>query len=329
MSVHIENQKNNYIIVRSLTTRSLLPQNSYLSKDASYVSRKEIAFCATRVTAINEYYELGWAHPKEIALFSSVIIGAHPGYGKVFIYPVRWPFCIDDYGQDLSDLNYIEQLGEEIKRKIGVSIDSNEQQNPWEDLPPVFTNSPYEFNNNVKLNNDYKNHLFESINCENDLLIRGLSHLIKTGMLTRLGRMFFDTACLELYVALEATLHIILERLKDFGMNNPSNKDASDYILEQFGESYRLDRYYQDFYDDRIKAIHPNSRFGTAKFVPLYTDDLYILYDDLLRNFEFLITNKPNNYENYYQAFPNETINLTEPGDKMPPGRLSLGTDKI
>lgn len=294
----------NYIIVRPLTTRSLLPQKSYFDKDGSYVSREEISFCVTRTTSLEAYYELGWSHPKEIALFSSLVIGAHPEHGKVFIYPVRWPYYINDEGQDLSDPNYIEELVEGIKREIGTNLGTTKQLNPWEELPPAFINSPYEFNN-VQLNNAYQNHLFKIIDCESDLLIRGLSHLLKSGMLSKLGRMFVDTACLELYVALEATLHIILNRLRDSGMNNPSNKDASDYILEKFGETYRLDRYYQDFYDDRIKAMHPNSRFGTAKFVPLYVDDLYMLYDDLLRNFEYLITNKPNSYKYYYEDNPN------------------------
>jgi len=290
-----KNPKGNYIIVRPLTTRSLLPRDSYLDKDGSYVSREEVAFCVTRVTSQEEYYELGWSHPKEIALFSSLVIGANPDYGKIFIYPVRWPYYINDDGQDLSNTNYIEELVEGIKREIGANLGTNKQLNPWDELPPAFINSSYEFNN-VLLSNTYQNHIFKKIDCESDLLIRGLSHLLKSGMLSNLGRMFVDTACLELYVALEATLHIVLKRLKESGLKNPSNKDASDYILKKFGESYRLDRYYQDFYDDRIKALHPDSRFGTAKFVPLYVDDLYTLYNNLLRNFEFLITNEPNSY---------------------------------
>lgn len=125
--------------------------------------------------------------------------------------------------------------------------------------------------------------------------------MVKCGMLRSLGRAFFDTACLEIYVALEATLEIILERLRKSGNPNPSNRDASDYLLTASNETYRLERYYSAFYDDRIKAIHPNSRFGLARFTPLYVDDLYMLYNDLVRNFEFLITDVPNCYIKYQQ----------------------------
>jgi hypothetical protein len=63
--------------------------------------------------------------------------------------------------------------------------------------------------------------------------------------------------------------------------------------------SFALDKYYEEFYEDRIKAVHPNSRFGPAKFTPLYVDDLFMLYNDLLRTFEFLITGKPNSYAEF------------------------------
>lgn len=306
-----EKPKDNYLIVRPLTTRSLLPQENYSDKDGSFISREDVAFFVTRVTSTDEYYELGWSHPKEIALFSSLVIGAHPDYGKVFIYPVRWPLYVDDTGQDLSDKNYLEELADGIKRETGAKLGTAKQINPWEELPPAFIKTPYEINKNTRLDKNYQNLLFKSIDCDSDLLIRGLSHLLKSGMLSKLGRMFIDTACLELYVALEATLHIILSRLRKTGMSSPSNKDASDYLLDKFGESYRLDRYYQDFYDDRIKALHPNSRFGTAKFVPLYVDDLYMLYNDLLRNFEFLITNKPNCYKEFIEQIPNKSLRRT------------------
>lgn len=180
----------------------------------------------------------------------------------------------------------------------GALLDESESgaKNAWEELPPLLVSRPYNFNGNVRLASEYQAFLLNSIDLNNHLLIRGLSHLLKTAMLKCLSRTFVDTACLEIYVALESTLQIILERLRRSGMANPSNKDASNYLLEAFDEPYRLEKYYEPYYEDRIKAVHPSSRFGVAKFTPLYVDDLFMLYDDLLRNFEFLITGKINCY---------------------------------
>lgn len=287
-----------FLVVRTLTTHSVLPDHHILDKNASLFVQDDICFTVTRVISRERYYELQWSFPEEIAFFSSLILGVHPDHGKIFIFPVRWPFYLEDTGQDLSKKNFLTKLAEKIKTGISSSLETSSYLNNQEFLPAKFIDASYQYGT-VGLSKDYRRFLFDKINTENDLLIRGLSHLIKCGMLRQLGRMFFDTASLELYISLEASLHIIQEKLRQNGIQNPSNKDASDYILEKFGEPYRLDRYYEDFYDDRIEAVHPHSRFGKSMFVPHYVTDLYMLYNDLMRNYEFLITGKPE----YYQKF--------------------------
>lgn len=260
-----------------------------------------MSFSVTRTEEEDPYYELAWCHSEEVRLYGSLIVGAHPEHGKVFIYPMRWPFYIGDEGQDLSSPTILEEIRISLKRKVADRYAAGRDASTWEELPPFLKNRPYQTNSNVKLTPQYQAYLRESIDPHCDLMIRGLSHMVKCGMLKSLGRAFVDTACLEIYVALEATLEIILDRLRKNGNPNPSNRDASDYLLTAFNEAYRLDRYYGAFYDDRIKAVHPKSRFGIARFTPLCVDDLYMLYNDLLRNFEFLITDVPNCYMTFQQ----------------------------
>jgi hypothetical protein len=283
---------NNVIVLRSLSTLSLLPNNSYVNTNASFVSGEEVSFTATRVTKDDEYYELAWAYPEEVALMASITIGAHPDFGKVSFFPARWPIYVVDEGQDLSDMKVLTIAESLLRAQLTES-----KMNSWEELPPFLTSRPYSFNDNLHLSKAYQLKLLHLIDINDSLMIRGLVHLLKTSMLRCLSRSFIDTACLEIYIALEATLEIILRKLRSKGVLNPSNKDASDYLLQSFGESYRLEKYYQEYYEDRIKAIHPNSRFGPAKFPPLFVDDLYMLYNDLLRTYEFLITAQPNSYE--------------------------------
>ena len=276
----------------------MLPNNHVLDTQASLFIRDSICFSITRIRSGEEYYELQWKYPEEIAFYRSLIIGIHPDYGKLFIFPVRWHFYMDDNRQDLSSTDFLANVAEKITTEISTKIEKQKNLYKWDLLPSKFIAASYQFRT-VRVSREYQKFLFNQIDIDNDLLIRGLSHLIKCGMLRQFGRMFYDTASLELYISLEATLHIILERLRQNGKQNPTNKDASDYLLERFGESYRLDRYYEDFYDDRIRAVHPESRFGKAMFVPHYVDDLYILYNDLLRNYEFLITGKSECYQEF------------------------------
>lgn len=286
------------IALRPLSTLSLLPDTSFLNLDASLVIGEELSFTAVRIAEDEEYFELAWASPEEVALLASITVGAHPEYGKVHFFPARWPVYVVDEGQDLSDANILE-LAEAVLRKALSAESDSGVKNAWEELPPLLTSKPYKFNSNVRLTGAYQAFLLLSIDLNNHLLIRGLSHLLKTAMLKCLSRTFVDTACLEIYVSLESTLQIILGRLRSGGMVNPSNKDASNYLLEAFGVPYRLEKYYEPYYEDRIRAIHPSSRFGEAKFTPLYVDDLFMLYNDLLRNYEFLITGKINCYAEF------------------------------
>lgn len=286
------------IALRPFSTLGILPASSYLGVNASLVIGNELSFSAVRIGNDEEYFELAWAAPEEIALFASITIGAHPEHGKVHLFPARWPTYIEDEGQDLADHHVLEYAADCLTAELGHEGRSC-RLNSWEELPASCIGRPYKFNSNVRLSSEYQAYLINRISINDHLLIRGLSHLLKSAMLKCLSRSFIDSACLEIYVALEATLQIIMEKLRAQGHASPSNKDASDFILNAFGEPYRLEKYYESYYEDRIKAVHPNSRFGIAKFTPLYVDDLYMLYDDLLRNYEFLITGKANCYREW------------------------------
>lgn len=289
------------ITLRSLTTFSLLPTSSIMTTNASLYIGEQLSFSATRAEEESDYYELAWCDAEEIALLSSIIVGIHPDHGKAFLFPARWPFYLEDNGEDLSDPNLLAKIDVTLKKEIAARFASGRDPNSWEELPPFLKNRPYEFNA-ILSSTKYHLYLFEHIKPDDTLLIRGLSHLLKSGMLRCMGRTFVDTACLEIYVALEATLQIILNRLQLAGNQNPTNRDASNYLLTAFNEPATSERYYSEYYDDRIKAIHPNSRFGAAKFTPLYVDDLFMLYNDLLRTYEFLIAGVPHGYKGYHTA---------------------------
>jgi hypothetical protein len=273
---------------------------SFLGFDASLIIDEALSFSATRVLEDEDeqYYELAWASPEEIALFASITVGANPDFGKAHLFPARWPVHVSDEGQDLSDLNVLTEARGVLIETLSATA-SRVELNEWVEHPPLLSSRAYRLNGDLGLPPAYQSLLLRSIDRTDPLMIRGLAHLLKTAMLKCLSRTFVDTGCLELYVALEASLQIIMRTLRENGVRNPSNRDASDYLLEAFGASYRLDKYYEEFYEDRIKAVHPNSRFGPASFTPLYVDDLFMLYNDLLRTFEFLITGKPNAYEEF------------------------------
>lgn len=304
-----EKDERQRIVLRPLASSSLLPEQSCLSSNSSLIVEEGLSFFAARIVEDEEYFELAWSTPEEISLMAALTIGANPDFGKVCLFPARWPVYVADEGQDLSSAVAVENATKLLRQKL---LESRNPNN-WEEMPPFVTERPYGFNRGMPLSPEYVSRLIASIDTNNHVLVRGLSHLLKTSMLKQLSSSFIDTACLEIYVALEATLDLILERLRQAGHPNPSNRDASRYIQEAFGQPHKVDKYYEQYYEDRIKAVHPNSRFGASNFTPLYVDDLYMLYEDLLRNFEFLITGIPNCYKKYEAVCSNNSLQARRP----------------
>lgn len=89
---------------------------------------------------------------------------------------------------------------------------------------------------------------------------------------------------------LDASLRLFLREMRKAGYVNPTAKDAGALLDDVFDNEYDSNRYFTDFYEDRIKTMHPESRFGTYPSAPLAADDYYQLSESLRAVYDFLIT---------------------------------------
>jgi hypothetical protein len=103
---------------------------------------------------------------------------------------------------------------------------------------------------------------------------------------------FLEHANIALWIALDASLRLLLREMRKAGFANPSAKDAGALLDDAFDSQYASEGYFTDFYEDRIKTIHPESRFGTYPAAPLSVDDYYMLDESLRSVYEFLITGR-------------------------------------
>jgi hypothetical protein len=120
-------------------------------------------------------------------------------------------------------------------------------------------------------------------------MLRGLSAILKADML-QVHREFGEEAQSLLYVAMEAAFQLTLRILRESGVQNPSALDAGQFLYSTFPNEQPGRRFFEDYYDDRIKAFHPHSRFGTFAFPPMNAGDFYGLRAGLISMFQFLIT---------------------------------------
>ena len=275
------------IIIRAYMPIGYYPKKALGQKDSSFIIDEKLIFSAVRFKAvgIEEYYiEREWIVPEEVKLLSSIALSVEDDRGKVFAYPHPVGFRIEDKGYDLSEISTLLEFQSALTRKI-----KDENNTFWQTVsPPLALGGPeYQINESVA-NLSRQMEIYDAINLDDHLLIRGLGAFLK-GDLLSVHHIFHTEACISLHIAMEATLQIILRRLRN-NIHNPSNKDASEYLGNVFNSKYIPEKYFEDYYRDRIVAVHPSNRIGTFPDAPLSADDFYDLYEQLRSVYDFLIT---------------------------------------
>ena len=107
------------------------------------------------------------------------------------------------------------------------------------------------------------------------------------------GSGFTEEAAILAFISLDASFNIVLKRLRHSGFKNPTSEDAMQYIARVFS-SEEEGKYFEYYYEQRIKTVHPSSRFGSFPHAPLYADDYTHLFDDLLELYAFFICGNVN-----------------------------------
>ena len=138
------------------------------------------------------------------------------------------------------------------------------------------------------INYELAKNIYNNIDLNDSLMIRGLYTLIKAGML-KSHHQFFEEAIYSLFITMEVSYRLVLRELKNLGNKNPTSQDAMTYIHDAFYDIYRVEKYFEEYYEGRIKSLHPESRFGIHPHAPLAVDDCFHLFDDMIEVYAFLI----------------------------------------
>lgn len=274
------------IIVRPYLPVGLYSSAHFAHRDARMVIRDDVIYSAVRFRPVelDDYVlEREWVTTVEVRLLAALVL-AVPELGRITPYPYPRFLRVDDRGEDLSDDAVAESLG-------GMLVEWMEDQDYdfWltVDRPPIHGGPPYRFHSNAG-DTEKQMEVFEAILPDDHLMLRGLGAILKAGLLDR-HHLFHTEACMSLYVAMEASLHIILQHLGQ-SMPNPSNEDASRFVAEIFESRHVPKKYFEGFYENRVMAVHPNSRYGAFPEVPLMADDYYELDRQMRGLYDFFLT---------------------------------------
>jgi hypothetical protein len=138
------------------------------------------------------------------------------------------------------------------------------------------------------INYELAKDIYNSIDINDSLVIRGIYTLIKAGML-KSHYQFLEEAIYSLFITMEVSYRLVLRELKSRGIENPTSQDAMTYIHDAFYDIHRVDKYFEEYYEGRIMSLHPESRFGVHPHAPLAVDDCYELFNDMIEVYAFLI----------------------------------------
>lgn len=273
---------------RGTIVRPMSPFGTYWSSSsmmpiAAYVVREDLIFTACHydqdVQEPKYYTEHDDLKPEETRLLGSLALPIGADWGFMAQYPDVLSICIGDQ-RPLDDPSVVAEIEAELREALAAQAPR----------PPTYPSLPpcgyAHFHLPLPL--EAQRNIYEKLDAQNHLLIRGVATWLKASML-RCHPSFGEEANYPLWIALDASLGIISDALKATGISNPSALDAQNFIHDAFGEQRSGLRFFEQFYDDRIMTMHPKSRFGTFGFAPLGHDDFYWLHNALREVYRYIV----------------------------------------
>lgn len=234
-----------------------------------------VMFTACRYTPEakdREYYtEFDELADVEVRFLAAMVMAVGLDEGVVAPYPVSHSFALE-YDGPLQDLDFLQATGKALRmevagmRRIATS-------------PPILAVDGASFvYHHLPLNLARLADAFSAVTTHDDLMMRGLHAIIKSHMVAMHGE-FAEEANYSLYVALDALFSLIRRRLIKMGNPNPSSYDAQIFVHDLFGEDQSGMRFFEEFYDDRIMTMHPDSRFGIFRHAPILHCNFHSLFE--------------------------------------------------
>jgi hypothetical protein len=236
--------------------------------------------------------EFNWASPQELRLMTSLVLCERRDAPLVMLYPVvRYGPWLDVESLDLHDPATIQ-----IVRSLILERTRNATSRGSDSLLSGRFTKPYELLDPQHYSLDRLERIWKYVKPTNYVLLRGVYALIKSDMLCKHYE-FYEEAIICTYIAMECSFSLVQRRLKLEGCQEPTAAAAAaaKWLHRNFDEWFGLrkpdasDRYFGEFYIERIKTLHPGNRFGDFPYAPIMHGDLHHLRRVLPEVFAFLV----------------------------------------
>lgn len=257
------------------------PESTYIPRaiatdSAFYSATKEAVFIATFQDPSRWgeeiWAELSWLYPEEVKVLSSIALAIPEGLGFLNFSPYYRQYPIG-YAEEPGQLD-VECLKEQTKDKIKDIYGSQ---------------TAYSLQDRECYEEDAQKAVYDNIDIEDSILIRGLTCFLKSQHLSRYPA-FAEDAFINIQISREAALQIIRTRMAQESGAMPSYADLRPYFQDNFRSGDVLFDDYREQHDKWLMCKHPASDFGTFWTPPLFADDYIETYESLVSVYRHLIT---------------------------------------
>ncbi|MGR6838076.1 hypothetical protein ACU5DF_02795 [Aliivibrio wodanis] len=282
--------------VRLLSPLGLYPKDVLIHSDSIAYFGSDLCFILTPIDSVEiEYSEVAWLNLNEIKLLSSILLSNDQGMYLFHPHP-------NVHYIKLNTINVSEDCIKSVYSLFRSAFSAQDMEHEHKGNKFV-TQNPYHVHSSIKLpdfdkkvnyrfieksiNKTIQNNIYVEINILDNLLMRALATLLRSSMLMCYSYLL-EEAINSTFISMDASFSLVQRKLKECGNPSPSSKDASQYISNVF-DIDGPERYFQDYYERRIMAFHPSSRFGEFPHAPVVADDCYDLFDALISVYRYLI----------------------------------------
>jgi hypothetical protein len=283
-------------VVRVFHPRGHYPRGIVAQAEGLYCADDELVFCVTSTQSMSPaesnapYTEMDWMTPDELRFIGSIYLCELWGGTKLMFYPIHYYSPVINRAHlDLRKNSIQEEIRNLVVRGIYYPQDAWQQAAILQECISL----RYSLISPEQVDLSRQSLLWKRAKTTDHLLLRGLSALMKSDMLSCYPE-FMEEAAISCFIALDASFHMVLRRLTAGGKRNPSAKNAAKWLYEHFdmhlGFPEPLERYFAEFYDQRVMTLHPASRFGEFIYPPLSNCDYFHLRASLRSIFAYLLT---------------------------------------
>jgi hypothetical protein len=268
--------------VRLMSPLGSYPCESIISEDAAFIVGSDVTFSMVRIVEEDwGFSEVDSLSPRDIPLLGALLLS---GAG----YP--YPFSGVEIEADKREPVNADSI-KECRRLLLEQVEEQASHAPPSAVvhkPPVQGGRQYD-------TYDFGDLRERVVDCAKRLeaadavLLRGVGALLKAQMAWTHGE-FADAACIYLWIALDAAHSLTLRKLREAGLQNPTSKDASTHLNSVIGFETPWEKFFEEDYENRIRAIHPDNRFGAEVRPQFLADDFYELRHLLIPYFAYLVT---------------------------------------